>query len=128
MRVIFDERPPRRYVGAHEGFEYLAGFERVVDRDALEHAGLRVHRGFPQLLGVHLPEAFEALDLVAPALVLPQELLESGFVVDVLEVLLPAEANTVKRWLGDVDVTGVDARPHEIGRASCRGREEGRDG
>src|SRR5690554_906831 len=99
MRVIFDERPPRRYVGAHEGFEDLTGFERVVDRNPLQYPGLRVHRGFPQLLGVHLPETFEALGLVAPALVLPQELLETGFVVDVLQVLLPAEANTVKRWL-----------------------------
>ena len=41
----------------HRGYLRVAGF----DGDLKQSAGLRVHRGLPELVGVHLAEALEAL-------------------------------------------------------------------
>src|SRR5690625_3169432 len=112
LRVVLDELAARRDLGAHEHLEHLVGVQHVVDRDALQNPRFGVHGGLPQLLGVHLAQTLEPLDLVAAPLVLPQELLQVILVVDVLHVLGAAKADPVEGRLGNIDVTGVDERPH----------------
>src|SRR6266511_5685129 len=86
LRVLLDELPARLHVLSHQDAEHPVGLDGVLQGDLLEDAGLRIHRGVPELLGVHLPEALEPLDLELLVPVLP-ELLEGPFVVDV--VVLP---------------------------------------
>src|SRR6185312_17273569 len=61
-RVVFDEAAPVLDDLAHQLREQHLGLRRVLDRDLLERARLRVHRGLAQLLGVHLAEALEAVE------------------------------------------------------------------
>ena len=49
----------------HQRAEQELGFLSLVHRDPHKRAGLGVHGGFPELLGVHLAEALEALQLDA---------------------------------------------------------------
>src|SRR4051812_12981744 len=65
--VLFDELPARLPLVAHELREELVGAGGVVQRPLGERARLWVHRGLAELLGVHLAEAFEALQLDALA-------------------------------------------------------------
>src|SRR3954468_23270471 len=62
LGVAGDERAARLHVFAHEDREQLVRGGGVVQRDLQEHPVGRVHRGLPQLLGVHLAEALVALD------------------------------------------------------------------
>src|SRR5690242_5166550 len=90
---------------AHELGEDLVGHRGVLDLDAEQGPCLRVHRRLPELVGVHLAEALEALDAGALG-----HLLE-----DPLAVLLGlrvaghlARGDPVERRLGDVQVALVD--------------------
>src|SRR4026209_2236653 len=62
LRVADDEAPSRLDVFSHEDAEQLVGCCRVVESHLEEQPGGRVHRGLPQLLGVHLAQALVALD------------------------------------------------------------------
>src|SRR5690349_23726578 len=64
LGVAHDEAAPRLDVLAHEHAEQLVRGSRVVERDLEQDALGRVHGGVPQLPGVHLAEALEALDPV----------------------------------------------------------------
>src|SRR6185436_15635323 len=64
--VSLYERAPRLYLIAHQHREQLIGGRRVVDRHELEGARLRVHGRLGELVGVHLTEAFEPLELDTP--------------------------------------------------------------
>src|SRR5919112_5411642 len=61
-RVVLDEPAPVLDDLAHQLREEHLRLGRVLDRDLLERARLRVHRGLAQLLGVHLAEALEAVE------------------------------------------------------------------
>src|SRR5579871_5216842 len=61
LGVAGDERAARLDVLAHQHAEQLVGLGRVVERDLEQEPLRRVHRGLPQLLGVHLAQALEAL-------------------------------------------------------------------
>src|SRR5213593_1370407 len=63
LRVLLDELAAGLHVFTHEDAEHPVGSCSVLQRDLLEHAALRVHRRFPELLGLHLGEALEPLDL-----------------------------------------------------------------
>src|ERR1700759_152226 len=62
--VARDETAARLDVLAHQNREQLVGCRCVVAGDLAEHPHRRVHRGLPQLLGVHLAEALVPLDAV----------------------------------------------------------------
>src|SRR3954470_5337586 len=62
--VSRDEAAARLDVLAHQDGEQLVGGSRVVQGDLAQHPNRRVHRGLPQLLGVHLAETLVALDAV----------------------------------------------------------------
>src|SRR6266511_5220992 len=64
LRVLLDEVPPGLDVLAHEDAEHPVGRGGVFQRDPLEHTGLGVHGRFPQLLGLHLRQPLEPLDLL----------------------------------------------------------------
>src|SRR5688572_23030298 len=64
FRVALDEGAPLLDVLAHEDREDLVGLGGVLEADLLHQAGVGVHRGLPQLVGVHLAEALVALDRV----------------------------------------------------------------
>src|ERR1700757_747603 len=49
---------------AHQDGEQLVGGRRVVQGDLTQHPHGGVHRGLPQLLGVHLTQTLIALDAV----------------------------------------------------------------
>ena len=49
--------------GHQQGEEHACFFGSVLPLDAVERALGVVHRGLPQLLGVHLTQTFESLDL-----------------------------------------------------------------
>src|SRR5450759_1329848 len=65
LRVLLDERASRLDLVAHEHREDLVGRLDVFHGYDLERARHGVHGGVPQLVGVHLAEPLEALQLDA---------------------------------------------------------------
>ena len=65
QRVFLDELAAALDVFAHEHAEHPLGLGGFVEGDAEEDADARVERRLPELLGVHLAQPFEALDLDA---------------------------------------------------------------
>src|SRR5882724_4732728 len=61
-RVLFDEFPPALDVFAHQCREYLFAFDGVFQAHFEQRALLGVHGGLGELLGIHLAQAFVALD------------------------------------------------------------------
>ena len=61
-RVIFDEAAARFYLVAHKDGKDLIGLDGIVDAHLQKSAGVRIHRRFPKLLGIHFAEAFVTLD------------------------------------------------------------------
>src|SRR3954470_935360 len=62
QRVVLDELAAWLDLVTHQGREDLARGNRVLDLHLEQDALLRIHRGLPQLLGVHLAQALVALD------------------------------------------------------------------
>src|SRR6266545_2342308 len=60
--VPFDELAPRLHGVAHEDGEDLVGAHRVIHGHPEQRARLRIHGGFPELLGVHLAQSLVALE------------------------------------------------------------------
>src|SRR6266498_3795770 len=83
LRVLLNEVPAGLDVLAHEDAEHPVGRGGVFQRDPLEHAGLGVHGRFPQLLGLHLGQALEPLDLQLLLAVAIPQLVKALVVVDV---------------------------------------------
>src|SRR6478736_9189411 len=71
LGVALDERAALLDVLAHEDREHLVRLGRVVEGHLEHQALLGVHRGLPQLLGVHLAQALVALDRVLLGSFLP---------------------------------------------------------
>src|SRR5271156_6895370 len=71
---------------AHQDGEQLVGGSGVVEGDLAQHPHRGVHRGFPQLLGIHFAQTFVALDAV--------------FLVDLLAGLQPRLQQTVSLTVG----------------------------
>ena len=69
-------------------------------------AGGRVHRGLPELLGIHLGQALESGRLHLGVLLL--EAVELGVVFQVMD--LGPDLHSIEGWLGDVDVPVLDQR------------------
>src|SRR5690606_37364041 len=61
--VLFDELAARLDEVAHQLREDAVGFLHLLDLHLEQIALLGIHRGLPQLLGVHLTETLVALDL-----------------------------------------------------------------
>src|SRR5919108_2462721 len=59
LGVLLDEVASSLHVLPHEGREHEVGGGGVLQGHLLQHAGLGVHGGLPQLLGVHLAEPLE---------------------------------------------------------------------
>ena len=68
---MFDEGASLFDVIAHENGEEPVGFGGVFEFDAQQRAGIRVHGGGPQFVGIHLAEALEAFDVDAFAAQFP---------------------------------------------------------
>src|SRR3954463_5717142 len=79
-RVLFDELAPRLDQIAHQLREDAIGLFHLFDLHLEKVATLRIHRRLPELLRVHLAQAFVALELEALAT-------ES---IDLLRDLVPA--------------------------------------
>src|SRR5258706_5448381 len=60
--VLLDEQPPGLDVVAHQLGEDFVGGDPVFDLHFEQPPGLRIHRGLPKLLRVHLSETLVALD------------------------------------------------------------------
>ncbi len=58
QRVVFNKLSARLDFVAHEGGEHTVGLDRVFDLHFEQAAHCWVHGGFPELLGVHLAQAF----------------------------------------------------------------------
>src|SRR5207247_8573865 len=69
-RVLLDEVAPRPHLIAHEDREDFLHAGEVLELDLQQGAGFRVHRGLPELLGVHFPKTLVPLqpDPLLPAL------------------------------------------------------------
>src|ERR1019366_7033762 len=65
-RVVLDEGSARLDLVAHQHREDAVGGEGVIERDLRERARGGRHRGFAELLGVHLAESLEALQFDSP--------------------------------------------------------------
>src|SRR4051812_27985377 len=61
-RVVLDELAARLHLVAHQRREHLIGFGVVFSADLKQRAMVRVHRGVPQRIGVHLAQALVAVD------------------------------------------------------------------
>src|SRR5271166_3537111 len=64
LGIAGDKASARVDILAHQDGEQLIGGRRVVQGDLTQHPHGRVHRGFPQLLGVHFAKTLVALDAV----------------------------------------------------------------
>src|ERR1051325_12050264 len=64
-RVLLDEPPPRLDLVAHQRRKDLVGLVGVFDSHLQQDPRVWVHGRLPQLLGIHLAEPLEALDLEA---------------------------------------------------------------
>src|SRR3954453_8970443 len=62
LGVAGDERAPGLDVLAHQHAEQFVRRRSIIQGDLEQHPLLRVHRGVPQLLCVHLAEALEPLN------------------------------------------------------------------
>src|SRR4030042_5800472 len=119
LRVVLDEVPARLDRVPHEYGEQLVGLDRVLDRDALEYARVNVHCRRAELVGVHLAQAFVALD-VAPFPEVSHELRE--FLVAEHVLLGLALLDLVERRLSDVDVPPIN---HWLHVSEEEGQEQG---
>src|SRR5436190_6770056 len=105
-----DEVFPRPDLLAHQHREDLIGQRGVLAVDPQERARFGVHRGFPELVRVHLAEALEPLD---------RQVLDVEVLDDLVALLLGlgvtrdlSGADPVERRLGDVEVALVDHLRH----------------
>src|SRR5215475_8324783 len=64
QRMFFDELAPGLHFVTHQRRENIVGFDSVFNTHLQEHASLGVHGRFPEMLVVHLPETFVALDVL----------------------------------------------------------------
>ena len=62
LAYLLAKKTPLGFKGA-PWYVYLVGALGIFDLDLHDHAVIRVHGGFPQLVGVHLTKAFVAVDL-----------------------------------------------------------------
>src|SRR6185295_6006185 len=62
QRIVLDEVAARLDHVAHQGGEDLVGLVGVVYLDLQQGARLRIERGFPKLVGIHLAQPLVALD------------------------------------------------------------------
>src|SRR5882762_10082093 len=60
--MFFDELPARFDIVAHEGGKQIVGGGGVIEPYLHESAASRVHRGLPELFGVHFAQSLEAGD------------------------------------------------------------------
>src|SRR5882724_10414211 len=60
--VLLDELATRLDGVTHQDREHLVGADRILHGDLEERPRLRIHRRFPELLGVHLAEPLVALE------------------------------------------------------------------
>src|SRR3990170_6112468 len=122
LRVLLDVLPTRAHRLAHQDGEERVRRGRVLDRDLLQDPPRGVHRRFPQLLRVHLPEALVPLIHHAFVPELLREVLPLLLRVRVVGLLpLPY---LVQRWLRDVHVACVN---HWLHVPEEEREEEGRD-
>jgi hypothetical protein len=63
--MVADEISPLLDVLAHQDTKKAVRFARVIELDVQQRPGGRIHRRFPQLVGVHFAQAFESLYLDA---------------------------------------------------------------
>src|SRR5699024_3089332 len=105
---------PRLNLFAHEDGENLVGLYGVVELYALERAGLRVHGGFPQLVGIHLAKALEAGDIYFRVRVVPAQLRADAVAlgVAVRHTAGLAPRQLIERRDGGVDIAVVYQRAH----------------
>ena len=61
--ILLDKYAAWLYVIAHQHGEYLVGISSILYRNLLEQTCLRIHRGVPQLLWIHLTKTFVALGM-----------------------------------------------------------------
>ena len=85
---------------------------RFVHRYLQKYPALRIHRGFPKLLGIHLTESFVTLDLV---IVVPSDFLQNRIQLIII-VCIPHLAvllDLVKRRLCQIHITLLDQFRHK---------------
>src|SRR4051794_10048087 len=109
-RARLDEVATRLDLFAHQRREDHVGLRRILDVGAQQRACGRVHRGFPELFGIHLTQAFEALN----GEVLHLQLLDDTVLVLLVARVASELARTdAEEWrLGDVQMAVLDESRH----------------
>ena len=105
-----DEVSPGIHILSHKFLEYLVCVDGILDLHLLEDPVGRVHRGGPELPGIHLTETLVALDRDAFFAELTDDLPHIFLAVGVLLLFSPGDP--VERRLGDVDVAVLDECRH----------------
>src|SRR4051794_41028290 len=105
LGITGDEGAPCLDVLAHQHAEQFVSRRSIIQGDLEQHPLLRVHRGVPQLLRVHLTQALEPLDRVLGQLLAALDTGRDQAValavgVGVLE-LVAAPLDLVQRGLGE---------------------------
>src|SRR5690554_475523 len=104
--VLFDEFASQFDVVAHEDCEGFFGFDHIAEGHLYEGTLGFVHRGFPQLFGVHFTEAFVSLDALSAGAFGHDGFDETGHAGDLL--LAGTEFDAYFALAGEVDPTFVD--------------------
>ena len=63
--VIINKISPWFNLVTHKNGEYFICLYCILNFHLQKSAGFRVHGGFPQLFGIHLPKAFVALNFLS---------------------------------------------------------------
>ena len=113
-----DEVLARPDLLAHEHREHVVGLSRVLRVDLQQRARGRVHGRLPELVGVHLAQALEALHGQVLDLHLLDDALALALVRRVASDLAGADA--IERRLGDVEVAGL----HDLGHVAVEERHQ----
>src|SRR5918992_393383 len=119
-----DEVASRLDLLAHEGAEDLVCLRRVAHLDLEERPRVRVHGRLPQLVGVHLAEALEALDGNVLRLAVAGQLLDRLVALLLIAGVSRhlAGADPVERRLADVEVAAIDDLGHVAGKVRWQQR------
>ena len=105
LGVALDEVAARFHIIAHQHREDVVGFGSVLNRHVFQHARFGIHRGVPQLSGVHFTETFVALERNGVLSLRGIAVLRDEFVLFAVIVAIFLDfslAATIKRRHGDV--------------------------
>ena len=113
--VLFDKLTARSHIIAHQHGEDMVSFHGIFNRHLTQGTVSGIHRGFPQLFGVHLTQTFVALHVHCPIGSILGEFGVCGdsfFIGPAIAQRFHTAFNQVERWCCAIDITVFNQLTH----------------